>query len=187
MKNVFRFVAFIALASALSSCAYVDKLLSPHRATELDYLDKSTKIDIKKFFTGDVEAFAIIQDENAKIIGTYSSKINGKWDENKGVIQHNFIDDSGNKENRTWLITLQPDGTFEVVGHDFTKTADGKQLGNAAQMIYSLIVRTKEGKEEVKFEDKMYLVDEKSMILISNFTKPNGDTGKKIVSLRKIN
>ena len=188
MKNIFCLAVAAALAFSISSCAYVDQLFAPKRVVELDYLDKTTEIDIKKFFNGDIEAFAIVQDKDGKIVGTYSNKIHGKWEENKGVIQYNLVDDKGNKDNRTWLITLEADnGTFEVVGHDFTKPADGKQIGNAAQMIYALTMRSKEGRIEVKFDDKMYLVDEKSMILVSSFTKENGDHGKKIVSLRKLN
>ncbi len=187
MKSIFRFSIIAVLVSTISSCAYVDGLLSPKRVVELDSLDKGVKIDIRKFFSGDIEAFAIVQDGDANITGTLTNKINGKWEENKGVIQYNLTDDKGNKDNRTWLITLEADNTFVVVGHDFIKPAEGKQVGNAAQMIYSLNLRGKDKKEEVLFEDRMYLVDEKSMILISNFTKANGDTGKKIASLRKIN
>lgn len=187
MKNIFRLLVIIVLTSAISSCAYIDQFLPQKPVAELDYLDKTNKIDIKKFFNGDIEAFAIVQDKDAKIIGTYTNKIHGKWEDNKGVIQYNLVDDKGNKDNRTWLITLESDGIFEVVGHEFTKPAEGKQIGNAAQMIYSLTMRGKDKKEAVKFEDRMYLVDEKSMILISNFTKENGASGKKIISLRKIN
>jgi hypothetical protein len=184
MKNFSRFFLAVFFVSSLSSCAFLDRF---NKAPELDFLDRGSKIDLKKFFNGEIEAFAITQDENGKISGTQTAKISGKWDENKGVIQQNFIYADGTKDSRTWLITINSDGTFDAVGHDVTSPAKGKQSGNAAQMIYSLSLAGKDGKQEVKFEDKMYLVDDKSMIMISNFKRGYSSSGKSIFSLKKIN
>jgi hypothetical protein len=183
MKNFLRVSFLAALVSFVTSCAYFGNLKKP---TELDYLDKGLKIDIRKYFNGDIEGFAIVQDEDEKIIGTQIVKINGKWDENKGVIQENFITTDGKKDSRTWLVTVESDGSFGATGHDVSSLGQGKQSGNAAQMNYTLLIPSADGRQEVTFEDKMYLVDEKSMIMISNFKRgPNSYKG--VFSLKKIN
>jgi len=176
--------AAIFLISLLSSCAVIQNF---NKSAELDYLDKGSKIDFKKFFSGDIEGFAITQDQNGKIIDTQTVKISGKWDENKGMIQQNFFYAGGKKDSRTWLVTLNENGTFDAVGHDVSSPAKGKQIGNAAQMIYSLMLPENGMKQEVKFEDKMYLVDEKSMIVISDFRKGFTSSGRSIFSLKKLN
>ena len=169
MKNFSKIIAISAIALTLSSCAVFEGLVSKKEAPQLDYLDGANKMDLKKLFDGNLEGFAIKQDATGKIIKTFTAKINGKWEENKGVVQFNYIYGDGSKDNRTWLITVNSDNTFDAVGHDVATAAKGKQIGNASQSIYSLMVGTKADKEEVNFEDKIYLVDEKSAIMISNF------------------
>lgn len=176
----------ILLLSLLSSCAVFNNFSKP---SELDSIDKGVKFDIKKFFNGDVEGFAVIQDPNGKIIDTETFKINGKWDDNKGVIQQNFVYASGDKDSRTWLITIDENGsTFSAIGHDIAAPAQGKQVGNAMQMVYALMLTGKTDKQKVKvnFEDKIYLVDEKSAIMISNSTVGFGGPSKSIISLKKL-
>ena len=186
MKKFLRFSTAIIAISMLSSCAYFENLFAKKQIAELDSLETAPKIDIKKFFNGDIEGFAITQDSAGKIIGTVQVKISGKWDENKGEIKQNFIYDSATKDSRIWLVTVNADGTFDAIGHDFTAPAQGKQIGNAAQMLYSLNLMDQGSKQAVRFEDKMYLVDEKSMIEISTYKKANGISGKTITSLKKI-
>jgi hypothetical protein len=187
MKNFARLSLALTLASLLASCANIEQFIASRKpAPELDYLDRGVKMDIKNFFNGDIESFAITQDQNGKISGTSTSKINSKWEENKGVMQEIFFDDKSKKDSRTWLITSNQDGTFDMVGHDMLTPVKGKQIGNAAQMIYSLSINAEGVKQEVKFEDKVYLVDEKSAVMISNFRKQNGQSGRVIRSLKKI-
>ncbi len=178
-----KFLYIAALVSLLSSCAYINNF---KKAPEVDYLDRGVKIDIRKFLNGELEGFAVMQDGNGKIIGTETIKISAKWDDNKGVMQQNFIYFDGKKDSRTWLITLEDDGTFSAVGHDVTSAAQGKQIGNAMEMIYTLSLRGSAGKEQVRFVDKIYLVDEKSAIMISDSRKNFGSSGKAIIALKKI-
>jgi hypothetical protein len=186
MKKFIRFYTATIAILALSSCAYFENLFPKKQIAELDSLQTAPKIDIKKFFSGDIEGFAIIQNSAGKIIGTTQVKISGKWDENKGEIRQNFIYDGKIKDSRIWLVTVNGDGTFEAIGHDFLAPAKGKQVGNAAQIFYTLNLMYQGSKKPVRFEDKMYLIDEKSMIEISTFNKPNGISGKTITSLKKI-
>lgn len=186
MKKLFNLSLTVIAISLLSSCTYLESLFPKKQVAELDSLESAPKIDIKKFFNGDIEGFAITQDSAGKIIGTVQVKMSGKWDENKGEIKQNFIYDGAIKDSRVWLITMNSDGTFDAIGHDIAAPAEGKQIRNAARMIYTLNLLDQGVKQPVKFEDKMYLVDEKSMIEISSYSKANGITGKTITSLKKI-
>lgn len=177
----------IFLALFVSSCSFIQGLRKP---VEIDSLDKGAKFDMKKFFSGDIEGFALIQDQNGKIIDTEILKINGKWDDNKGVIQQNFTYGSGAKDSRTWLITIDESGSFSAVGHDVVVAAQGKQVGNAMQMAYSLLVSNKSEnkteKQKTNFDDRIYLIDEKSAIMISTSTVGFSSSKKSIISLKKL-
>ncbi len=184
MKNILRFFMIGAVITATSSCALIEKF--NHKPSELTILDKAPKLDIKNFFNGDVEVFAITQNTDGKIIGSYTSKINGRWDDNKGVVQHSAIQYSGKKDSRTWLITLESDGTFEAIGHDMVSAITGKQVGNAMQMVYTLSLPYNGKKEKVDFEENFYLVDESSAIGITLIRRGGSYFGKSIVSYKKL-
>lgn len=188
MKKIVKISSIIFLILSASSCAVLDKAFREKEDRSLDFIDGSTKMDLKKFFEGELEGFAVKQDENDKIIETFTAKINGKWDANKGVVQFNFSHSGGEKDSRTWLITLNSDGSFDGVGHDVVKPMEGKQAGNVAQSFYSLNVGSKANKEEIRFREKIYLVDEKSAILISEFKSeesPKENSGRVIFSIKK--
>ncbi len=135
-----------------------------------------------QFFNGDVEGFAIVKNSRDEIVQTQIVKMHGKWNGNKGVLNQEITYSKGGSDNRTWLITANSDGTFNAVGHDVYGMAEGKQDGNSAYMKYSIVT----DKQKISFFDKMYLVDNKSMIMISEFNRKNGDSGKVIISLKKL-
>ena len=184
MKKISSTLLIVSSLLLASSCA---QLMGPQKLPPLDYIDKGAKLDIKKFFNGDVEGFAIIQDANGKIIDTQSIKINGKWEENKGIVQQLFVYADGTKDSRTWLFTVEQDGSFEAVGHNVSGPAQGRQIGNAYQMLYTLSVMQNGVKQPVKIEDNGFLADEKSMLVISKFKKGYSASGKAIISLKKLN
>ncbi|OFW80146.1 MAG: hypothetical protein A2887_06855 [Alphaproteobacteria bacterium RIFCSPLOWO2_01_FULL_40_26] len=181
MKKIFPAFLFIF---TLSSCSFLQNFQK--QQLQVDSLDKGAKMDMRKFFVGDLEGFGIVQDQNGKITDTLAITINGKWEENKGVVQQNFIHTDGKKDSRTWLITLANDGGFTAVGHDIVAPAQGKQTGNALQMIYSLLLPGEMGKQQIAFDDKIYLIDEKSAIMISDSKKGFSGSGKSIISLKKL-
>lgn len=180
MKKISLAIALVALVSSCSFNGF-------KKPAELVALERGSKFEMKKFFTGDVEGFAIIQDGEGKIIETQTFKINGKWDENKGVIQQNFSYGSGDKDSRTWLVTLEDNGTFTAIGHDIAAPAQGRQLGNAMQMTYDLLLPGQDKQKiRVSFDDKVYLVDDKSAIMISESKVGFSGNKRSIISLKKL-
>jgi|LauGreSBDMM110SN_4_FD.fasta_scaffold11554_4 hypothetical protein len=187
MKNIARVITALTIISAASSCAYLENFSGKQKPSEIIALERAPKIDAKNFFVGDLEVFAITQDVNGKIVGSFTGKMSGKWDENKGVLQQTYISEVGKKDNRTWLITTDSDDTFTAVGHDMTTPIKGRQLGNVMQMTYTLSISQKEGgKQETTYEDNIYLVDERSALGISLIKKGKVASGKSIISYKKI-
>lgn len=178
-------ILVILLFSA--SCTYI-KNLNADKAKEISYLEKP-KLDIKAFFNGDLESFAITQDGNGKVIGSYTAKIKGEWEDSKGVIKNNIFYNDGRKDNRTWLITDNLDGTFDIVGHDVSDAETGKQIGNVLQVFYNLSILQNGSKQKykVRVENESYLVDENSMIGTSIIKSKDGKIiSKSMVSVKKI-
>jgi len=186
MKYFFKLaIAIIGLQFA-SSCAQLDILLKGKKEiTPIDYLQNGSKINIKNFLNGDLEGFAIIQNADGKIESSFTVKSNGKWEENRGTVQYNYTFNGGKKDSRTWLITANENGDFGAIGHDFVETGQGSQVGNTARVNYSLMTNYKDVKQKIEYEDKFYLVDDNSAIIISTMSQGRQNLGKAIISLRK--
>lgn len=189
MKKVLKFATIIAATQLAVSCAVFDQLdfmKSKEAPAPLDYLENSVKFNVKNFLNGDLTGFAIVQDQNGKIENTYTIKGNGKWEETHGTIQYSMAYNGGKKEGRTWLITTGENGEYTAIGHDFVETAQGQQLGNASKVSYALMTNYKDKKQKIDFDDRFYLVDENSAIIISTMKQGRILIGKTIISLQKV-
>lgn len=189
MKLIFKLIILALALETLASCESLKQFGSSKNKTPapIDYLEKSTKIDIRNFFNGDLEGFAIVQDAQGKIDSSYTTKISGKWEDGRGNIQYNYSFNNGKKDSRTWLITINDSSSYSAIGHDFLETGHGRNQGNASVVNYSLNAIVKDKKQRVDFEDQLYLVDEKSAIIISTMRQSGSIVGKAIISLKKIN
>lgn len=184
MKYKIKFLSAI-FCLFISSCANINQEAEKQALLPLNYLDPAPKYNIKNFLDGNLEISAIVQDENDKIISSFSGKINGKWEENKGTVSFSYKNNSGKKESRTWLISLTDDENYQVIGHDFLSPAKGRQMGNASQIIYSMSYEFKEKKDIIDFEENLYLVDQNSAIIIAKLSTKQIKLGKIIFSIKK--
>ncbi|MBL6664846.1 MAG: DUF3833 family protein [Rickettsiales bacterium] len=190
-RNIIRF-AIVALLFSSSCAGLFEK--NQDTVKPIDYISGGKKLDYKSFFEGGVDGFSILKDQNGNIMSTRKVFIDGEWEGNKGTIKHRYVYNDGRKDSRTWLVTLHKDGTFDAIGHDVAAPAQGNQVANAAQSTYVLRVKNNNISEDVSYEDRMYLVDEDSMIMITNFKKrkPNASPevrdnfGQIITSLYKV-
>jgi hypothetical protein len=192
MKKLQKITILFLSILAASSCGLMRmKSIQPQQTKPqvLDYLEKGAKMDVRKFFNGDLEGFAILQNNEGKIIGAQTIKMSGKWEDDRGVLEQRFVDVDGKKDNRTWLIEVASDGVLTGVSHNISIPASGVQKGNAMRMGYALSLKNVSDensvKQDVKFEDRIYLIDDKSAIMISSFNN-SGNVGKYIISIKKM-
>lgn len=187
MKKILNLLILTFALQTISSCAYLENFAGQRNKAvpQIDYLSNGAKLNLKTFFNGELEAFAIVKDANDQIQSTYTTKMNGSWDENQGSVRHNSVYNNGKKDNRTWLITLSDNGEYHVIGHDFVKEADGKQMGNSSLLNYSLKQNYQDKKQEIDFEDRLYLVNENSAIVISIARQGKTVISKSIISIKK--
>lgn len=189
MKTIYKILVAALIIQTLASCDAI-KNFGANKKTELttvDYLEKAPKIDVKNFFSGDLDGFAIIRDTQGLINDSFTLKVNGAWEGNRGTIRYNYVYNGGKKDSRTWLITINDSTNFSAIGHDFVQTAQGLNQGNSAAVNYGLTTLFEEQKQRIDFEDHLYLVDENSAIVISTMKKGGSIIGKTIISLKKIN
>jgi hypothetical protein len=187
MKKI---LPLILLSLTLFSCASINEFLDRQSRESknnqpLSYLDNAPKYKVEEFLNGKIEGFAIVQDENGKITDAFTTSVIGEWEEKRGTVKYNFVFNGGKKDARTWLITSKDSESYTAIGHDFSKPAQGRQTGNASEIIYNLLYDYKGKKENVNFKDEIYMIDKNSAIVISSMTLNKKNIGKIILSLKK--
>jgi hypothetical protein len=135
------------------------------------YQNNSPKFDIRKYFSGKLEAYGVVKDWRGKINRRFHATMNGKWRGNEGVLEEHFLFDDGEKQSRIWKIKVLDDNNFIASAGDVIGEAKGEQYGNSLRMDY--ILRTPVGKKvyNLSIEDWIYLIDEKHVINESKIKK----------------
>lgn len=136
-----------------------------------DYVKNQPRLEIKKYLNGPVKAWGILEDRSGKITRRFTVDMVGTWDGNNGVLDEKFVFDDGEKSSRIWKITMLDDNNFSATAADVVGNAKGSQYGNAIQMNYILDLEVKGKHYNVKLDDWMYLLDEKTLVNKSTIKK----------------
>lgn len=178
MKIHFTKLAILILASfSIASCS---------NSTLKQYANQNPKIDIKTYFNGDIESWGFVEDEDGKVTRRFTAKINGKWSGSKGVIQEEFIFNNGEKDGRTWMVTVDDGNNFTAIAHDIIGSAKGSGYGNTIAINYVLTVLEGKNKSNVSTKDMVYLIDDRSAISVARMSRFGFKKGKIVTSYRKI-
>jgi hypothetical protein len=154
--------------------------------SRIDFVSTAPAINIKNFLEGDLEGHGIKVNKYGEIVEVQLIKIKSRWQGNKAQIEFSYQLEGQTFDSRIWLLTLNQDGTFEANSHDAVGMVKGKQKGNTAQIIYDLMVPELDRKVKSHFEDKFYLVDNNSAILISKIGKYYQHDSTWIYSVKKV-
>ncbi|MEM9014052.1 MAG: DUF3833 family protein [Pseudomonadota bacterium] len=81
--------------------------------------------------------------------------LDGTWDGQTLTLREDFEYDDGEKDQKTWVLTKQPDGTFSGVREDVVGEAVGFVDGSAFRLEYTVRLGGENGRK-VKFRDVIY-------------------------------
>ncbi len=152
-----------------------------------NYSDKNPKFDIQQYFSGKTEAYGIMQDRSGKVTRRFSVKMEGVVKNNQLTLQEYFLFDDGEKQERVWVVDMKDANHFTATAGDVVGVAKGKQFGNALQMNYVLRVPYKGTTLDLSVDDWMYLIDEQSLINVSEIKKFGFVVAKLTIGFKKLN
>lgn len=150
------------------------------------YAQNSPKFDVRNYFKGNLEAYGILQDRSGKVIKTFTVKMTGSWVGNKGTLEEHFTFSDGKTDQRTWELNVIDDNNFTAKAHDVVGIAKGEQYGNAMRMEYVLTVPVDGKKYDIKIKDWLYLIDDKSLMNVSDMTKFGFKVGSLAIGFKKL-
>ena len=142
-------------ALALSACA------GPQIA---DYAAETPVLDLRKYFTGTVDAWGIFTDRSGRVVKRFTVVIDCQWQGDEGVLDEAFTYSDGTLQRRVWRLKALPNGRYEGRADDVVGMATGQTKGNAFQWQYTLALPVDGSVWHVQFDDWMYLMNDRVML-----------------------
>ena len=142
-------------ALALSACA------GPQIS---DYATETPVLDLRKYFTGTVDAWGIFTDRSGRVVKRFTVVIDCQWQGDEGVLDEAFTYSDGTLQRRVWRLKALPNGRYEGRADDVVGMATGQTKGNAFQWQYTLALPVDGKVWEVQFDDWMYLMNDRVML-----------------------
>ena len=166
-----------ALASLfLASCASV---------SVQEYAAEKPVLDLKEYFNGKVDAWGVIQDRSGKVIKRMTVEMTCTWNGDVGTLDERFTYADGSKETRVW--TIRKNGNRYVgTAADVVGEALGEARGNTLRWRYVLDAKREGGGTiHLDMDDWMWLIDDKTMVNKTSFSKFGIKFGEVTIFFRK--
>jgi hypothetical protein len=129
-----------------------------------DYKDQNPKLDVSQFFNGPMDAWGLVQDRSGAVTERFYVKMEGRWTNNEGELQEDFVYSDGRKQQRIWKLKKTSDSDFEGTASDIKGIAKGKVAGPAVRWNYVMKLDYRGSTYEVTFDDWMFLINDDVMI-----------------------
>lgn len=146
----------------LSACSSVDIE---------NYKDNVPELDLASWFNGSLTASGIVKNRDGLVTRYFNASIEATWTDGIGTLEEEFIFSDGEIQYRTWTLKEKNENTFIATANDVVGESEAKVSGNALFLDYILTVAYKNGSVNLHVDDRMYLVNESTLINESTLTK----------------
>jgi len=167
MRNIKLFKSILLIISLIliTSCSK-NSSMKPE-----DFKNKEPRLIIEEYLSGNVKAWGVLQNRSGKVTRQFSADLDGKWDGKQLTLDEKFNWDDGEIQTRQWQITKIDDNNYEGTAADVVGKAKGYSYGSAFKFEYILLVPVKGREIKIKFDDWIFLQDEKVAINRATMTK----------------
>ena len=170
-----KLVAAVATVAALTGCA---------GPAPQDYASATPTLDLARYFNGQVEAWGMVQERSGKVIRRMNVRLDCRWEGDTGTLDEYFTYDDGTTERRVWTIRKQGNA-YTGTAADVVGEAKGMAAGNALNWRYVLAYKGEDGVVNLNMDDWMWLVDEKTLVNKTRFSKFGIGFGEVTLFFRK--
>ncbi len=156
MKQIFTALFTFFVITTTTGCSTV---------TINDYKQTTPVLNIEQYFDGKSRAHGVFQDRFGKVRRSFVVDIKGDWNPKTNTLKltEDFVYNDGETEQRIWTIVKQADGTYSGNAKNVVGNAIGVSAGNAFNFKYIFDLAVEDSIWRVKFDDWMYLLDEKTL------------------------
>ena len=172
MKNFYALISLLFFVQLMTACSSTDINI---------YQDNQPKLILNEFFEGNLTAHGIVKNRSNEVIRHFNVSMIGSWnDDGIGTLVEHFIFDDNSTQQRTW--TFKPiitDEGKQYLAHanDTLEPVLTHISGNAFFMNYDLLINYNGDDIYVNIDDKMYLMNDSTIINESVMTKYGIEVG----------
>lgn len=163
-------------ALALLGCAAPD----PSR-----FAGERPELDPRRFFDGRLTAWGLFEPRFGGAQRRFVATIDARWNGDVGTLDERFVWNDGSRERRVWTLRPAGEGRWTGTADDVVGQAEGIAAGHALSWRYVLALPVGERVWHVDFDDRMYLIDEHSMINRATIRKFGVTVGELTVLFRR--
>jgi Protein of unknown function (DUF3833) len=158
---------FYLMGAGMLFCGVAMGLFLAQGCSSIDpklYAKETPVLDLREYLNGPLEASGMFQDRKGVVIKRFHVKMVGTWSNNVGRLEEDFVYSDSTTQRRVWTITKLDDHTYTGTADDVIGSAKGEAYGNALNWSYTLALPVDGTIYHVRFDDWMFLMDEKIML-----------------------
>ncbi len=149
-------IGFLICLTVLNGC-------SSHDVAQ--YEGREPVLDVKQFFSGKLSAHGVVKNRSGAVIRHFNAEILATWDQHgTGTLDETFLFNDGEQQKRIWILRPSADGAYIASANDVVGESPLSTAGNGLFLNYVLQIPYKDGTTNVKVDDRMFLVNESTII-----------------------
>lgn len=177
MKTVFILFFTLIITLFTSACSPVDINI---------YKNNTPELNVKTFFNGTLEAGGIVKNREGEVTRYFNATIKATWRDDIGTLDETFVFSDGETQKRIWQLREIDASTFSASANDVVGSSTLRTAGNALFLKYVLQVPYKGSTIDLKVDDKMYLVNDNTLLNESIMTKFGFEVAYVTLYIRKL-
>ena len=145
MKTILHLIAAVLV---LSGCG----TMKPE-----DFSDGSPELDLFEYFNGQTRAWGLVEDRFGKVRRQFTVEILGRVEDNRLILEEDFLYDDGERSRRVWTIEQTGDKIYRGYAGDVIGEASGRASGNSLNWHYRMDLAVGDSTWRLTFDDWMFL------------------------------
>ena len=127
--------------------------------------------DLFQYFQGETKAWGTVVDRFGNFQKSFSVEMVGTIEKDKLILNEYFVYDTGESENREWIIEKTGPLSYRGVSENIIGFAEGKEFKNTMNFIYKSNIQIAGRNIKVEFDDWFLRPDEDTVINRAEITK----------------
>lgn len=143
------------------------------------------QFDLREHLRGPLLCEGMVYGPTGRVTSRFVADMDVSWNGNVGTMKETFRYDSGETQDREWVLTLGNDGSIAAEAPDVIGVGTGMQKGPAVQLNYRIKLPEGSGGHELDTVDWMYLVENGTIMNRSQFRKYGIKVAELVATMRK--
>ncbi len=150
-----------------------------------DYASFEPVLLPEDFFSGDLTAHGVLKNRSGKVTRLFNATIKASWEDGVGTLDEHFLFDDGEKQQRVWTLNPLQEGYYRATANDVVGEGLMQAAGNSLFLDYILDIQYKGRSLKLHVDDRMYLVDEQTLVNESVLRKWGFKVGSILIVIKK--